>query len=253
MVLFNLNSKVALITGGNRGIGLVIAKGLAAHGAKVIINNRSLETAELAAKSLRDEGYDALPVAFDVTDKEQIEKEINHIENEVGPIDILINNAGINVRHPLLEFPESVYDNIIDVNQKGTFLMIQVVGRYMAKRNRGKIINIASMQSELGRETITPYAASKGAVKMLTRGACVELAPYNIQVNAIAPGYFKSDLTKPLVDNKEFTNWLCNRVPAGRWGNVEELQGTAVYLASKASDFVNGHIVFVDGGMLSAV
>ncbi len=251
--LFDLKNRRALITGSAQGIGNLLAKGLAAHGASIVINDITQERAEKAAQELVAEGYDAVAVAFDVTSKQAIIDGVKTIEDTVGPIDILINNAGIQRRHPFLEFPEEEWDQVINVNQKSVFLVSQVVGEYMVKRQAGKIINICSMQSELGRDTITPYAASKGAVKMLTRGMCVELARYNIQVNGIAPGYFKSEMTKALVENEEFTAWLCNRTPANRWGNPEELIGAAVFLSSKASDFVNGHLVFVDGGMLAAV
>lgn len=251
--LFDLQGKRALITGSTRGIGLLLANGLAEYGAEVIINGTNREKALAVAEELKQKGFKAHAVPFDVTNKEEIEKNIALIEQEIGPIDILVNNAGIQRRHPILEFSEQDWDDIINTNQKAVFLMIQAVGKYMVQRRAGKIINIGSMQSELGRDTITPYAASKGAVKMITRGACVELARYNIQVNGIAPGYFKTELTQPLVDNQQFTQWLCQRTPANRWGNPDELIGSAVFLASKASDFVNGHLLFVDGGMLAAV
>lgn len=251
--LFDLTGKIALITGSAQGIGNLLAQGLAEHGATIIINDITQERAEKAAEKLVSLGYTAHAAAFDVTNKKQIAAGVEKIESSFGGIDILINNAGIQRRYPFLDFPEKDWDDVINVNQKAVFLMMQEVGKQMVSRNKGKIINIGSMQSELGRDTITPYAASKGAVKMLTRGGCVELARYNIQVNGIAPGYFKTELTKPLVDNEEFTAWLCNRTPANRWGNPEELIGAAVYLSSKASDFVNGHLLFVDGGMLAAV
>ncbi len=251
--LFDLKNRRALITGSAQGIGNLLARGLAAHGASVVINDITQERAEKAAQELIAEGYEASAVAFDVTNKAAVIEGVKKIEETIGQIDILINNAGIQRRHPFLEFPEEEWDQVINVNQKSVFLVSQAVGEYMVKRNAGKIINICSMQSELGRDTITPYAASKGAVKMLTRGMCVELARYNIQVNGIAPGYFKSEMTKALVENEEFTAWLCNRTPANRWGNPEELIGAAVFLSAKASDFVNGHLVFVDGGMLAAV
>lgn len=251
--LFDLTGKIALITGSAQGIGNLLAQGLAEHGATIIINDITQARAEEAAEKLVNLGYTAHAAAFDVTNKNQIIAGVEKIESSFGGIDILINNAGIQRRHPFLDFPEKDWDDVINVNQKAVFLMMQEVGKYMVSRNKGKIINIGSMQSELGRDTITPYAASKGAVKMLTRGGCVELARYNIQVNGIAPGYFKTELTKSLVDNEEFTAWLCNRTPANRWGNPEELIGAAVYLSSKASDFVNGHLLFVDGGMLAAV
>lgn len=251
--LFSLQKKRILITGSARGIGRLLAEGVAEQGAEVIINSTNQEKAQLVANELIAKGYKAQAVAFDVTNTQAVHQAIDHIEQNIGAIDVLINNAGIQRRHPFCEFPEKDYDDVINVNQKSVFIVSQAVARYMVKRQAGKIINIGSMQSELGRDTITPYAASKGAVKMLTRGMCVELARYNIQVNGIAPGYFKTELTRPLVENKEFSDWLCKRTPAARWGNPEELIGAAVFLSSKASDFVNGHLLFVDGGMLAAV
>ncbi|MFC0322132.1 gluconate 5-dehydrogenase [Gallibacterium melopsittaci] len=251
--LFDLQGKRALITGSTRGIGFLLATGLAEYGAEIIVNGTNVERTVAAANALKEKGFKAHAVPFDVTNKAEIEKNVAMIEQQIGPIDILINNAGIQRRHPILEFPEQDWDSVINTNQKAVFLMIQAVGKYMVERKAGKIINIGSMQSELGRDTITPYAASKGAVKMITRGACVELARYNIQVNGIAPGYFKTEMTKALVENQQFTQWLCQRTPANRWGDPGELIGAAVFLSSKASDFVNGHLLFVDGGMLAAV
>ena len=251
--LFDLTGKRALITGSARGIGNLLAGGLAEYGAHVRINDRRQEKADAAAQALRDKGYRAGGVAFDVTKSAEVSAAIAHIENDIGPIDILINNAGIQRRHPFTEFPEQEWDEVIDVNQKGVFIVSQQVAKYMMARRAGKIINIGSMQSELGRKTITPYAASKGAVKMLTRGMCAELAEYNIQVNGIAPGYFATDMTEALVNDEAFSSWLYQRTPAARWGKPEELIGSAVFLASAAADFVNGHLLFVDGGMLAAV
>ena len=251
--LFSLATKRALITGSGRGIGFLMAKGLAEAGAEVIINATQQAGAQSAAEKLRALGHNAHAFAFDVTDSHQVNQAIDDIETKIGPIDILINNAGIQRRRPFLEFAEQDWNDVIAVNQTAVFLVSQTVARHMAKRQAGKIINIGSMQSELGRDTITPYAASKGAVTMLTRGMCVELARYNIQVNGIAPGYFATEMTQALVDDQAFTDWLTKRTPAARWGNPEELIGAAVFLSSKASDFVNGHLLFVDGGMRVAV
>ncbi|EMH4164198.1 gluconate 5-dehydrogenase [Pluralibacter gergoviae] len=251
--LFDLSGKRALITGSARGIGNLLASGLAAHGAEIVINDRRQERADAAAAALVAQGYRASGAAFDVTQSAQVAQAVAQIEERLGPIDILINNAGIQRRHPFTEFPEEEWDEVINVNQKGVFITSQQVAKYMMNRRAGKIINIGSMQSELGRKTITPYAASKGAVKMLTRGMCVELAEYNIQVNGIAPGYFATEMTEPLVKDEAFSAWLYQRTPAARWGRPEELIGAAVFLASSASDFVNGHLLFVDGGMLAAV
>ncbi|WP_213990182.1 gluconate 5-dehydrogenase [Sodalis sp. dw_96] len=251
--LFSLRNKTVLITGSARGIGFILARGLAQYGADVIINGTTAEGTDKAVHELREQGYTAYSMPFDVTDGDAVKDAIQRIESTIGAINVLINNAGIQRRHPFTEFPEQEWDEVIAVNQKSVFLVSQAVARYMMKRNRGKIINIGSMQSELGRDTITPYAASKGAVKMLTRGMCVELARYNIQVNGIAPGYFSTDMTKALVEDEAFTAWLTKRTPAARWGDPQELVGAAVFLAAKASDFVNGHLLFVDGGMRVAV
>lgn len=251
--LFNLQGKRILITGSGQGIGLVMAQGLAQYGAEIIINDISPERAEQAAMTLRDEGATAHTAVFNVTDPDSVETAIHQIEQNIGPIDVLFNNAGIQRRHPFTEFPVQEWNDVISVNQTAVFLVSQAVAKRMVARHTGKIVNICSMQSELGRDTITPYAAAKGAVKMLTRGMCVELARHNIQVNGIAPGYFKTAMTQTLVDDQAFTDWLCKRTPAARWGDPQELVGAAVFLSSSASNFVNGHLLFVDGGMLVAV
>jgi len=251
--LFSLAGKNVLITGAVQGIGYLLAEGLGAYGAQIIINHRDAERAEAAVAKLKATGVAAVAAPFDVTNKAEIDQAITKIEEQIGAIDVLINNAGIQRRHPFAEFPEQDWNEIIAVNQTAVFLVSQAVTRHMIKRQAGKVINIGSMQSELGRDTITPYAASKGAVKMLTRGMCVELARHNIQINAIAPGYFKTEMTKALVEDEAFSGWLCKRTPAARWGNPEELIGAAVFLSSRASDFVNGHLLFVDGGMVVAV
>ncbi|BAE75048.1 Gluconate 5-dehydrogenase [Sodalis glossinidius str. 'morsitans'] len=196
--LFDLTGKRALITGGSQGIGYLLAGGLGRHGAGIIVSATTTENAERAAEQLRAEGLDEQGVSFDITQGAKVSRTIEQLEQQQGPIDILINNAGIQRRHPLLTFPEADWDEIINVNQKEVFLTSQQVAKRMVTRRRGKIINIGSMQSELARPNITPYAAAKGAVKMLTRGMCAELAPYNIQVNGIALGYFKTEMTTTL-------------------------------------------------------
>ncbi|RWR01023.1 gluconate 5-dehydrogenase [[Pantoea] beijingensis] len=251
--LFSLENKRVLITGSGRGIGFLLAKGLAEAGGEVILNATTQAGAERAAAQLSARGHTAHALAFDVTQSAQVNAAIEQIENQIGAIDVLVNNAGIQRRRPFLEFSEQEWNEVIAVNQTAVFLVSQAVARRMVPRQQGKIINIGSMQSELGRETITPYAASKGAVTMLTRGMCVELARHNIQINGIAPGYFKTEMTQALVDDEAFNAWLTKRTPAARWGNPEELIGAAVFLASKAADFVNGHLLFVDGGMRVAV
>ena len=251
--LFSLQGKRILITGAGQGIGFVMAQGLAQYGAEIIINDISASRADDAVMKLRDEGAIAHSAVFNVTDADAVENAIAKIEEEIGAIDVLFNNAGIQRRHPFTEFPVQEWNDVISVNQTAVFLVSQAVAKRMVSRQRGKIVNICSMQSELGRDTITPYAAAKGAVKMLTRGMCVELAEYNIQVNGIAPGYFATEMTAALVNDRDFSAWLYQRTPAARWGKPEELIGAAVYLASPAANFVNGHLLFVDGGMLAAV
>ena len=247
-----LKDKVAIITGAAsaRGLGSATAKLFADNGAKVVIIDLNGEASKTAATAL-GEGH--LGLAANVSDEVQVQAGIEQILAKYGRVDVLVNNAGIQRRHPFTEFPEQEWNDVIAVNQTAVFLVSQAVTRHMVERKAGKVINICSMQSELGRDTITPYAASKGAVKMLTRGMCVELARHNIQVNGIAPGYFKTEMTKALVEDEAFTAWLCKRTPAARWGDPQELIGAAVFLSSKASDFVNGHLLFVDGGMLVAV
>ncbi|HHV95705.1 MAG TPA: SDR family oxidoreductase [Clostridiaceae bacterium] len=210
-------------------------------------------TVEAAVDKLKKEGFEAYPVPFDVTDKKQIEKQVQYIEEHIAPIDILINNAGIQKRVPLEEFDLSDWETLIDVNLTGVFLVSQCVVKGMIQRKAGKIINICSLQSELARPTIAPYAASKGGVKMLTKAMAAEWAKYNIQVNGIAPGYFITDMTKPLAEDEKFDSWIKSRTPAGRWGDVKELIGATIFLASEASSYINGHILFVDGGLSSVV
>lgn len=251
--LFSLEGKRVLLTGSARGIGFLLARGLAEAGAEVIVNATTQEGAEKGVAQLRELGLRAHAKAFDVTQSAQVKQAVDEIEAEWGAIDVLVNNAGIQRRRPFLEFPEQDWNDVIAVNQTAVFLVSQTVAKKMVERQQGKIINIGSMQSELGRDTITPYAASKGAVTMLTRGMCVELARHNIQVNAIAPGYFVTEMTQALADDPAFTGWLTKRTPAARWGKPEELIGAAVFLASGASNFVNGHLLFVDGGMRVAV
>ncbi|SAK57225.1 SDR family oxidoreductase [Caballeronia ptereochthonis] len=253
LTLFSLQGKRALITGSGRGIGLALARGLAGAGAAIIINDRNERKAAAVAAGLRDEGFDVGIAVFDVTDREQVIAAIGRIEKDIGAIDILVNNAGIQRRAPLESFDERDWNDLLRVNLDGVFQVSQAVARHMLARGRGKIINIGSVQSELARPGIAPYAATKGAIRMLTKGMCAEWARRGIQTNAIAPGYFETDLNRALVDDPAFSEWLCKRTPAGRWGRVEELCGAAVFLASPASDFVNGQTLFVDGGLTSVV
>lgn len=250
---FRLDGRRALITGSGRGIGLELARGMGAAGAIVVINDRNIEKAQRVAGQLRDEGIQAEIAVFDVTDRAQLFEAINTFEADMGAIDILVNNAGIQRRAPLADYDASDWHDLMRVNLDGVFHVSQAVARHMIARQRGKIINICSVQSELARPTIAPYAASKGAVKMLTKGMCAEWACHGIQANGLAPGYFATEMNRALVDNQEFSQWLCKRTPAGRWGKVEELCGAAVFLASSAADFINGQTLYVDGGLTSVV
>ena len=251
--LFDLSSRYALITGASQGLGLALARGLARHGATVIMNARNVARLENAVQSLRTEGLSAHPLPFDVTDPAAAQAAIDRAESDFGPIDILVNNAGIQHRGPLDQFPLDQWDALIHTNISSLFYVSKPVATHMIARGRGKIINIASVQSELARPGIAPYTATKGAVRNLTRGMATDWARHGLQINAIAPGYFRTELTQALVENPEFTQWLTQRTPAARWGDPEELVGAAVFLASDASSFVNGHTLFVDGGMTASV
>ncbi len=251
--LFDLTGKRALITGSSQGIGYALALGLAEHGASVVINGRNASKASEAAEVIRGKGHHALSAAFDVTDAQAARSGIAYIEEEIGPIDILINNAGMQFRTPLEDFPVEKWDEIFKTNVSSVFYVSQPVAKAMIGRGRGKIINIASVQAELARPSIAPYTATKGAVKNLTRGMATDWAKHGLQVNAIAPGYFKTPLNQALVDDPKFSSWLEGRTPAGRWGNVEELVGAAVFLSSEASSFVNGHMLMVDGGITTSL
>ena len=250
---FDLTGRTALITGSSAGIGYALAHGLARAGARVILNARNVRKLEHAADLLRAQGAVVLSAAFDVTDSAAVVAGVGRIEAEVGPIDILVNNAGMQRRAPLEQFEEAQWDELMSTNVSSVFLVGQAVARHMIGRRRGKIINICSVQSELGRPNIAPYTASKGAVKMLTKGMAIDWGPYNIQVNGLGPGYFKTELTEALVKDAEFTRWLLGRTPSRRWGDVEDLAGAAVFLASDAANFVNGHILYVDGGVTATL
>jgi gluconate 5-dehydrogenase len=251
--LFNLDGRVALVTGSSQGIGLAMAEGLAEAGAHVVLNGRTRERLDAAVAGLSAKGLKAAGRAFDVTNEAEVGLAVNAIEDEIGPINILINNAGIQFRTTLEDYSADKWRELMSTNVESVFIAGKAVARRMIPRRRGKIINICSVQSELGRPTIAPYTATKGAVKMLTKGMCADWAKHNIQVNAIGPGYFKTELNKALVENPEFSGWLEKRTPAGRWGTVDELIGAAVFLASDASSFINGHILYVDGGITSVL
>lgn len=251
--LFDLSGLRALITGSSQGIGFALARGLAEAGAEIILNGRNTQKLSAAAQKLSEGGHTVHQSTFDVTDHGTVKDNIDQIEDTIGSIDILINNAGIQRRSPLEDFSPSDWQELMRTNLDGVFNVGQAVANHMIKRNRGKIINICSVQSSLARPTIAPYTASKGAVSMLTKGMCTDWAKYNIQINGIAPGYFETELTQALVDDETFTAWLKNRTPANRWGKVDELIGSAVFLSSEASSFINGHILYVDGGITSSL
>lgn len=251
--LFDVTGRTALVTGSSRGIGLALATGLAAAGARVVLHGRDRERLEREADSLTAKGAVVATAAFDVTDEAEVERGVAELSQRMGPIDVLVNNAGMQSRAPFTEFPVTEWNSLIATNLTSAFLVGRAVARGMQQRGAGKIVNIGSVQSALGRPGITPYAATKGGVAMLTRGMCADLAPSNIQVNAIAPGYVRTDLTEALAADPEFSGWVERRTPAGRWGRVEDLVGAVVFLSSRASDFVNGQILFVDGGLTAVV
>ena len=251
--LFDLSGRTALVTGSSAGIGYAIADGLASAGALVILNGRDPRKLDRAADRLRSSGARVHSAVFDVTAGSDVAKGVDRIEHDVGPIDILVNNAGMQIRAPLETFEEAHWHQLMRTNVDSVFLVGQAVARHMIGRRRGKIINVCSVQSELGRPNIAPYTASKGAVKMLTKGMAIDWGQYNIQVNGLGPGYFKTELTAALVEDTQFTGWLLERTPSRRWGNVEDLRGAAIFLASDASNFVNGHILYVDGGVTATL
>jgi len=255
MNLFDLRNKIALVTGSTDGLGKAIAEGLGKAHATIILNGRSSQekldaaVAEFKEKGIKTHGYLA-----DVTTELSVNQMIADIEDQIGPIDILVNNAGVNVRSPLEEMSQDDFSKNIDINLVGPFLVARAVVRSMIRRKCGKIINICSMMSELGRNTVGAYAASKGGLKMLTQNMATEWAKHNIQVNGIGPGYFATKLTAPLrEDGNPFNDFIISRTPAGRWGLPEELVGAAIFLSSGASDFVNGHVLYVDGGILATI
>jgi len=251
--LFNVRDKIAIVTGSTGALGFTFARGLAENGAKVVLNGRNQEKLGEKVQALRDENLDVEGYSFDVTNSEQVISSIQSIEDEIGPLDILINNAGITLRGPLETYKDEDWHTLIETNLTGPYLVSKAVARNMIKRKRGKIINIGSVQSEAGRPTIAAYTASKGGIKLLTQGMAIDWAKYNIQVNGIGPGYFKTEMTRPLYENPEFDQWLCNRTPSNRWGEPEELIGAMLFLASDASSYVNGQMIYVDGGLLSSV
>ncbi|MFN4155758.1 MAG: SDR family oxidoreductase [Paracoccaceae bacterium] len=247
--LFNLSGRRALVTGSSQGIGFALAKGLAAAGADVVLNGR--DEAKLAAAAAQIPG--ALTLAFDATDHDAVRSAIDTFEATTGPIHILVNNAGMQHRSPLEDFPAEAFERLLQTNIASVFHVGQAVARHMIARGQGKIINIASVQTALARPGIAPYTATKGAVGNLTKGMATDWARHGLHCNAIAPGYFDTPLNAALVADPTFSAWLEKRTPAGRWGKVEELVGACIFLSSDASSFVNGHILYVDGGITASL
>lgn len=251
--LFTLSGRRALVTGSSQGIGFALARGLAKAGAEVVINGRDLGKVETAAADLEGQGAIVHRLTFDATDHGAVRMAVDKFETDTGQIDVLINNAGMQHRAPLEEFPADAFERLLQTNIASVFHVGQAVARHMIKRGAGKIINIASVQTALARPGIAPYTATKGAVANLTKGMATDWARHGLQCNAIAPGYFDTPLNAALVADPTFSSWLETRTPAGRWGQVDELVGAAVFLSSAASSFVNGHTLFVDGGITASL
>ncbi len=251
---FSLEGKVALVTGASYGIGFAIAKGLAEVGAKIVFNDIKQELVDKGIAAYKEVGIDAKGYVCDVTNEEAVNALVAQIEKEVGVIDILVNNAGIIKRIPMVEMTAADFRQVIDVDLNAPFIVSKAVIPSMIKKGHGKIINICSMMSELGRETVSAYAAAKGGLKMLTRNICSEYGGANIQCNGLGPGYIETPQTAPLrVEGHPFNSFIIAKTPAARWGTAEDLVGPAVFLASDASNFVNGHILYVDGGILAYI
>jgi gluconate 5-dehydrogenase len=251
--MFDLSGRRALVTGSSTGIGYALAKGLAGAGAEIILNGRSEARLAEAVSRLRGEGATVHAASFDVTSADEVEKAIAAIEREIGAIDILVNNGRARPPAPFEQFSREQWQELMKTDVDSVFLVGQAVARHMIERQRGKIINICSVQSELGRPNIAAYTASKGAAKMLTKGMAIDWGQHGIQVNGLGPGYFKTELTEALVKDETFSKWLIGRTPSRRWGDVEDLVGAAVFLASNASNFVNGHVLSVDGGVTATL
>ncbi len=251
--LFDLTGKTALITGSSQGIGYALAKGLAQAGARIILNGRDANKLANAAETLRSAGYEVIELAFDAVDHAGVRKAVDGLETGGVKIDILVNNAGMQHRTPLEDFPAEMFEKLLSTNISSVFNVGQAVARHMIERKAGKIINIASVQTALARPGIAPYTATKGAVGNLTKGMATDWAKHGLQCNAIAPGYFDTPLNAALVADPDFSAWLEKRTPAGRWGNVDELVGACIFLSSPASSFVNGHILYVDGGITASL
>jgi gluconate 5-dehydrogenase len=249
---FDLSGRTAVVTGGGSGLGFAIARGLAQAGARVVINGRNRAKLDAAAAHLVADGHAVSVTAFDVTDEAAVNAGMADIERALGPVDILVNNAAVNIRKPFDQYSLAEWRTLQEANFDGPFLVTRTVVPGMKARRRGKIINICSLASDIGRPNIVAYAASKGGLRMMTRALAVELAPHNVQVNGISPGFFKTEMNTALIGNADFSAWVEKRTPAGRWGDPPEIAGAAVFLASPAADFVTGHLLYVDGGFTAA-
>lgn len=251
--LFDLSGKTALITGSSRGLGFAFADGLAAAGARIILNGVNTKRLEEAAEEMKAKGYDVLTSAFDVTDEKAIVEAFNQFDCNKVEVDIVMNNAGIQFRKPMLELETSDWQRVLDVNLTSSFVVGREAAKRMAKRAKGKVINIGSLTSELARATVAPYTVAKGGIKMLTKAMAAEWGEKGIQANAIGPGYMVTDMNEALINNPDFDKWVKDRTPMRRWGLPQELAGTAIYLASDASNYVSGQIIYADGGMISVL
>jgi gluconate 5-dehydrogenase len=250
---FSLDNKTAMVTGSSKGIGKALAKALAQAGAQVILNGRDVKVLQGTYDEFKALGLKVHLSAFDVTDENAVNAAVDTFEKTFGAIDILVNNSGIQIRSPLENYATADWNKLMATNLSSVFFVSRAVVQHMIPRKAGKIINVVSVNAEHARYGIAPYSASKGAIKMLTKGMCVDWAKHGIQINGLGPGYFETEMTAPLVADKDFTAWVEKRVPTGRWGKVEELGGAAVFLASNASNFVNGHTLYVDGGITATL
>jgi len=251
--LFNLEGKVALVTGSSRGLGKSMAEALAEAGAFVILNGRDRTRLEMVNREFHERNLTAMSISFDVTKEEEVDLGFQKIDETWGPVDILVNNAGIQIRHPAENFPHQDWNRLIETNLTASFITAQYAVRGMLRRRSGKIINVCSVLSEVARPGVSAYTVSKGGLKMLTKAMAAEWGAYNIQCNGIGPGYFNTEMNQPLMDDIEFNAWVKKRTPSARWGDPKDLKGPIVFLASKASDYVNGHILYVDGGLLATI
>jgi gluconate 5-dehydrogenase len=251
--LFDLHGRTALVTGSSRGLGRAMAQGLAEAGAAVVLNGANADRLSAAEREMRDDGHDVRAACFDITDEAAIVAAFERFDADRVAIDIVVNNAGVQFRKPMVELDTRDWRRVVETNLTSAFVVGREAAKRMIPRGRGKIINIGSLTSELARATIAPYTVSKGGIKMLTRAMTAEWAVYNIQANAIGPGYMLTEMNQALIDNPEFDAWVKARTPARRWGRPEELIGAAIFLASSASDYVSGQIIYVDGGMVSVL